>query len=551
MNANGQPFNILKNPIVQHLHRANGENMALWHTPIHRSPETAEPVPVAVGDKFRAYWVLDGKKTSEMEHLAGLGAFLNDPPRVHPPLPPNGGSHFAPGTWFWADGLDGSDAIEDLDPTERFYVYNKEDGSLIDWLTPDEYADTLKAMERMGKQTYCQQAWGVDDVDIAGWTIRKHYFRHVCDRLLLAQNCYLEAEDESEYTAAELAQDEAYEKWLDGEDSDSGSGSESGSDSNEPTPSGTDRNKVRLKFTVEPQWHAPRRRTINPLAKGKVRPWTGPASDVWPLQANRYANFIPLCYHQHRMSSTNDGAHTRPLQTGNPGPRQSNADRIVEEWQSGFRANLPPAWHIRDDVPVYRVIFKTPQKNWDYDPEDPDDKEFVKWENEKHDGGSYTRIEEDYDDAAEYVETHAPDRIIYWSEVGQDAKTIHPRNKMTATWNVMDPDNIVHQLFFVHRNRRQEGTRTIQDKLSIPLGAAFDLVVIVEAYEWVTYELMSPYIDDPQEDIEENWGGSEKPGERRRWEYMKPFWDTYWYRMRPMARIVKALPPQEIEEGGE
>lgn len=645
MNANGQPFNVLKNPLAAFLTRVVGKGRKINTRPVHDASGEA-PNPVGVSTGFKGFWAFDGT-TDEVQHLSGLGCLVSDEPHTFPHLDYGyKGSHFGAERWFWTEGRDGStEWKEDLEPNswkvfvidknfasgERPTVYGEMDydfyffgtlpgggthrqGPFKDWPMVDSDPQV------MDKKTYYEQEYaGVEDgrdCAIVVWMVRKNYFRHVCDRLLIAQNCRIEPVEWNPLAA------------------------------------------VVLKRGKRLAWHAPQT-TMLPLFHGRVRGWKGPACDIkmpWKSLAEEkakedaeryeedesdsesvsdsdsdsgdmgtiqfhtlpYANFIPIAIHQHQSTRWLGMGHTSQDERANPGFRQMWADEIIAAYQSGSRKDLPKAWGISRDTPVYRVIFKTPQ-------EDSNGHQ-IHWENEKEDGETYSLIKEESEDAEDYVLHHKPDKIIYWNEVPQDGNTATSANLLFGEcfigyyWKPVDPDgwkplpnthwlwkdedndgqynpakdrkrpkgewvpydNVVNKLFycgpvpvrwedvegygdeaeasFIHGV--DEGDDyfdtvgediPVQDKLSIPLGAAFDLMALVEAYEWVQYVLQDQSY--PDFDNDENGNESdrpEKPVSQCRWTVDKPY-NGFYRRVMVQARIVKPIPPEEAkeeEEGG-
>lgn len=624
MNANGQPFNMLKNPLSSFLTRVVGKGKQINTHPIHdASGEVPNPIGVSTG--FKGFWAFDGT-TDEVQHLSGLGVLVADEPTAFPKmgaypaidLDGNVG-HFSPERWIWADGDDGSEKLAELEAYAfKYFVWDGgyQENSWTQALSESMYKMLVPMFEGAEKPSwwdegtsgpwnwnrYCEYRGWPTSSSLLAWRVKKNYFRHVCDRLLLAQNCWLETV-------------------------------------------GDYKGGVILRHGKDMRWHAPQTTRLSPFY-GKTRGWTGPACDIkmpWKSRAEekakeiaerydedesdsdsesesgdmgniqfhtlRYLDFIPLAIHQHPMSSESDAGHIPIYVHANPGKRQAYAEGIIEEYQTRIRNKLPRAWGIPENTPIYKIQFKTPRE---------------------HVEGKRGRfIDEDIDDAKAAVKAGDGIIIIYWNEVPADENTEESAEKIfdecslgyywrlvdatgwvvDGQWLVKDTDddgeydrrmprgewvpyeNIVNKLFycgpvplqwntdwggkieeggrkiwnpdgdaFVHGNRQYaDYSETVgdglkaQDKLSIPVGSAFDLMVIVEAWRFTQYVMKD------QSDIPDYWRVVDETGDdvyppdqdhpsewRKRWSVnVIP---GFFRRFGLQARIVKPIPPEDARE---
>lgn len=637
MNANGQPFNVLKNPLAAFLTRVVGKGKQINTHPIHDASGEA-PNPVGVSTGFKGFWAFDGT-TDEVQHLSGLGVLVSDEPKGFPLLGYGGVGHFSPQRWIWADGDDGSEAFRNLeDSSFRYFLWNGDfqNNSRSHELSRTQF-ENYRAMsegaprpddwpegqdwdwEKVSKPWCDEWGCGPNDIVVLQWRIQKNYFRHVCDRLLIAQNCYLEASDEQ---------------------------------------------TVVLKHVNDLHWHAPQLHSLPP-AYGKTRGWTGPACDIempWKSKAERlaketaekynedesdgedsdsdsdsgdmgtiqfhtlrYLDFIPLAIHQHPMSSAEDAGHIPSYVHANPGKRQAYAEEIIEEYQTRVRNKLPRAWGIPKNVPIYKIQFKTPRET-DGEHAGEFKNEWVWPANEQ---------------AVAAVEAGVGIKILYWNEVPMDNNTKESTDAIFGecrlgyywdtyeadgweafapwyykdtnggrNWNRRKPmgrwvpyDNVVNKLFyagpfpvewnedwgrkvngkwpeegdqFIHGNSQNESFIThmegeagegvpLQDHLCIPLGAAFDLMAIVEVWRFAKYVMVD------QSDIPDYWRVVDETGDdvygpddedegafederthvwRKRWRLVLD--GNFYRRIGLQSRIVKPIPPEGAdEEGGE
>jgi len=619
VNANGQPFNMLKNPLSAFLTRVVGKGMKINTQPIHdASGEFPNPVGVSTG--FKGFWAFDGT-TDEVQHLSGLGALVADEPRGVPLMSkyPNGGGagpgHFSPERWLWDGGDDGSEKLAELEASAfKYFVWNGDyqENSWTQALSESMYKMLVPMFEGAEKPSwwnegtsgpwnwnrYCEYRGWPTSSSLLAWRVKKNYFRHVCDRLLLAQNCWLETV-------------------------------------------GDYKGGVILRHGKDMRWHAPQTTRLSPFY-GKTRGWTGPACDIkmpWKSRAEekakeiaerydedesdsdsesesgdmgniqfhtlRYLDFIPLAIHQHPMSANGDAGHIPSYLGNNPGRRQSYADSIIEEYQTRVRNKLPRAWGIPENTPIYKIQFKTPRD---------EDGNFVdEWQWPK------------YEEARAAVDAGTGIKLIYWNEVPSDTNTeeaaehIFDEHSLGYYWKLVDKtgwteigdwlyldtnggtnwnrrkpkgewvpyENVVNRLFycgptpiqwdsswgrktdggwnpdgdqFVHGSREFDDYSetvgdelTAQDKLSIPVGSAFDLMVIVEAWRFTQYVMMD------QSDIPDYWQVVDETGDdvyppdqdhpsewRKRWSVnVIP---GFFRRFGLQARIVKPIPPEDARE---
>ncbi len=413
----------------------------------------------------------------------------------------------------------------------------------------------------------------------------------MCDRLLIAQNCWLEPIEDN--------------------------------------PGG-----VILRHGRDLHWHAPDLEL--PPFHGKVREWTGPECDIevkpWMSIAEekakeeserydededegeeeeeeeegqdegtiqfhtlRYLDFIPLAIHQHPTFLNSEGGHVPFLPDPNPGLRQSYADEIIEEYQCRIRNKLPRAWHIQENVPVYRIKFKTPRERREY-------------------GKTGRFIEEDIADAIAAVDSGTGIDVHYWGEAPENPDTSDSAEKIFdehalgyywklvdktgwteigdwlyrdtnggTNWNRRKPkgewvpyENVVNKLFycgptppqwdsswggkievdgkeiwnpegdaFIHGSQESddysetvEDGLSAQDKLRVPIGAAFDLMAIVEVWtfrQYVIFDQSKPF-PKPQNDDDPMYTLNEIPGSFRR--------------LGLQVRIVKPIPSEGTGEKG-
>lgn len=265
-------------------------------------------LPVTVSKAFKRVWIRDNSKDGKAR--AGLGAFETASPRL----------------------IEGIESWWNPPLTAEGFATLK-NASFYNWT---EVIDN----QHQTTHTYLTQ---------------KGYFRHKCDRLLLAQNCVLE----------------------EGEDEHEG--------------------EVRIRLGPF-KWYAPKRsggatREVSG-EEAAVRPWTGPAGDIEGWIGKRFADFLPLAIVDCDLRHTRDA--------------QANI-LISSALAQGGLASLPDVWGVGDPPkPLYKVHFVDPS----YVDEDGN-RHYGIYE-DPEDSGTF-RPETD-EEAAAYVATHRPDRVWFWEE---------------------------------------------------------------------------------------------------------------------------------------
>lgn len=185
------------------------------------------------------------------------------------------------------------------------------------------------------------------------------------------------------------------------------------------------------------QWFAPMAAGDRPTAKELgSRPYTGPGGDLDGWTGAPYVDWRWMAY-KRKGTARN--------------PRQRHADSLFAT------GSVPAEWNLDGSGLLYRVVFNRPP--WRYD-EDGD----VETDNDGH------KIpDESEEESRAYVETHAPDKVIYWRKTDE-------AHAARVGWGMSG------QVW------AQDGDGDWWDALRIVPGIAFDLFAYFETFRWVCYE---------------------------------------------------------------